>query len=494
MRGLTETVLGGLILLTAPLAAQTTDHNQRVVDALYVRGRYQGPLCGLPGGDFHSSSAGTYLKTAVEGIEDDNKGGGRSTVDFKKYTDIVEKAVTSAIGAVQNNPKNAAGWYYLGRADLQLGDLHGADSSFQRLLALAPSCDADVKSLRQRAWVALVTPSTDFMGKAQDTTLTPDQRQAWSDSALDILRDANLAAQYYPQAFYNLAGTFTIRHQYDSAIVYYKMALDKSGTDPQFAKMTQTGQFNLAHLYQAQHDTTDAITMYQKYVASNPNDNDAKRSLAALLRLSGHADEAGKIEGELMSSGAMTAPELVATGVRAFRDSNYAAAADAFQKALTLEPNNHDAMYDLANAYYAEKDGVKLQDAAQKLLAVEPMSQNNFKLLVNAYRLQNNQDQQIAVMTSFLALPTTLQVDSFRVANGGAKLYGQGIGMESADAAGKTIAPAPVTVTFEFLNAQGAVVGSQDATLPALKPHDTAPFSAVVTGDGIVAWRYHKKT
>ncbi len=45
-----------------------------------------------------------------------------------------------------------------------------------------------------------------------------------------MLRDANIIAQYYPQAYYNLAASFANMKppQYDSAVFYFKIAADKS--------------------------------------------------------------------------------------------------------------------------------------------------------------------------------------------------------------------------------------------------------------------------
>ena len=157
-------MLAGLCVLAAPLRAQT-EYNARVALALAPRGKYQAPLCPLKG-DFHSASAGTYLKTASEGFTDDITNQ-KSQVDSKKYTDGLGRAIHAATDAVTINPQNAAGWYYLGRSDLQLGDLRGADSAFTRLEKLSPECAEEIKGLRQKAWVVLVGPSTDFMRNGQ---------------------------------------------------------------------------------------------------------------------------------------------------------------------------------------------------------------------------------------------------------------------------------------------------------------------------------------
>ena len=110
-------------------------------------------------------------------------------------------------------------WYYLGRAQLQLGDLRGADSSFTRLEKLSPECAEEVKGLRQKAWVVLVGPSTEFMRTGQ------------LDSSIAILREANIIARYYPQGYYNLAGSFANmkpQPMVDSAIFYFKIAQEKA--------------------------------------------------------------------------------------------------------------------------------------------------------------------------------------------------------------------------------------------------------------------------
>lgn len=493
MRKLSLAVLGGLIALTAPLSAQTV-YNPRVESAMHVRGRFQVPLCPLKGSDFRTNSASVYLKSAVEGIEDDNKGGGRSQIDDKKYSDLVKKAVGAATEAVAANPQSATGWYYLGRADLQLGDLQGSDSAFAKLATLSPECTEEVKGLRQRAWIALVTPSTDFMTKAQDTTLSATERQAWVDSSLAVLRAANLAGEYYPQGLYNLGATFVLSKQYDSAIVYFKLARDKAAADPQFSKMVTDATYDLARLYQQQHDTPDAIIELRKYVALDTTDVQSRRSLASMLRTSGDTAEAGKLEGQLMSSGSMTPSDLLGVGVRDFGDKDYAAAAVAFQKVLAVEPNNHDALYDLASSYYWMEDGKSLIPAAQKLLDVDPLSMSAVKLLANGYRLDKQQDKQIDVTTRLLGMLVDVKVEHFVASPTGATLTGTATGNAAVNSSGKPIPPAPMTLVFEFTNNQGAVVATQEVAIPALQANAVQPISVTATASGITAWRYHPKS
>ncbi len=482
MRNTAIGVLACVGALAVPLGAQT-QYNVRVAVALAPRGKYEVPLCPLKGGDYRTASAGLYLKTAAEGMTDDLTHQ-RSQVDSKKYTDIVNKAIKAATDAIAANPQSAAAWYYLGRGDLQLGDLRGADSAFTRVETLSPDCAIEIKGLRQRAWLVLVQPSTEFMRAGQ------------LDSSLAVLRDAMIIARYYPQGFYNLAGTFANmkpQPMIDSAIFYFKIAQEKSATDTQFASTLKNATYNMAYLYQSAGDNQNAIVQYRKYLAIDPNDVDVKRALASTLRLTGSPAEAAQLEQQLMSSGSMTTGELATMGVQYFADKNYAAAADAFQKILATDPVNHDALYNLANSYFAMGDAKKLIETSQKLLDIDPLGSSNLKLLANGYRLAADTNKQIEVVMRLQAIPVEVSIDTFRTRKDGAKIAGTVTGKEAENASGKTIPPAPMVLVFEFTNAQGAVVATQEAPIPVLAPNATRAFGLEALGAGIVAWRYHPK-
>jgi len=467
--------------LAAPLRAQT-QYNTRVALALAPRGKYQAPLCPLKGGDFHSASAGTYLKVASEGFTDDLTNQ-KSQIDSKKYTDGLGRVVKAASDAIAINPNNAAAWYYLGRGELQLGDLRGADTSFTRLEKLSPECAEEVKGLRQKAWVVLVGPSTEFMKTGQ------------LDSSIAILREANIIARYYPQGYYNLGGSFANMKppMVDSAIFYFKIAQEKAATDPQFAATYKNVTYNLAYLYQSSGDNTNAIAEYRKYLTIDSTDVDVKRALASALRATGNAAEATKLEGQLMTSGSMTTPELAHAGINYFSEKNYPAAADAFQKILATDPVNHDALYNLANTYLAMKDGRKLIETSQKLLEIDPLGGSNVRLLANGYQIVADTNKQIEVVMKLLAMPVEVSIDSFFTRKDGAKLTLTATGKAAEDAKGKTIPPVAVNLVVEFLNAQGAVVTTQEAAFPVLAPNAKNTINVSGAGAGITAWKYHVK-
>jgi hypothetical protein len=50
-----------------------------------------------------------------------------------------------------------------------------------------------------------------------------------------------------------------------------------------------------------------------------------------------------------------------------------------------------------------------------------------------------------------------------------------------------------MTLTVEFLDGKGTVVGSQDVQIPALEAGKTHEIKAAAQGAGIAAWRYKRK-
>ena len=84
-------------------------------------------------------------------------------------------------------------------------------------------------------------------------------------------------------------------------------------------------------------------------------------------------------------------------GINFYNDQKYDDAAAAFRKVLETEPNNRDAIYNLANTYYAMKDNAKLIETSARLLQVEPMSENALQLLGAGYKNVNNIDKAIKI-------------------------------------------------------------------------------------------------
>lgn len=465
-------VLTGLVFL-GPQAAAAQQRVARVAKAMPTR--YIEPTCDLKYGHFQVSSVATYLKSGTE------------AGDPIKSASIIENAINTGTKAIVefDQGENGAAWYLLGRSYLQVGDIVGADSAFTRAAALVPECREDIQSWRNRAWLPLMNPATEFVNAGN------------ADSALALFRMASVISRAMPQGFYNMGVLFANMGQTDSAIAYFRRAQELAVTDvKQFTRDRNAATYNLAAMLQRANDHEQAAAELRKYIEWDPNDVDAKRALATSLRAIGRNDEAAALDREVLAAaqaaGDMSTSDMMSMGITFFNDKKYAEAADAFQQVLAKEPWSRDALYNLANAYYALDDGPKLIETSNKLLAQDPLSEDSRKLLAQGYRITADTARLIETVTELLATPTTVTVQSFNGTAGGAVLGGTATGKQ-AEKDGSEVAPTPRTLVVEFLNGEGAVVATTEVAVPALQPGVQFEWKAEAEGQGIVGWRYRVK-
>ena len=212
-------------------------------------------------------------------------------------------------------------------------------------------------------------------------------------------------------------------------------------------------------------------------------------------------DSAQAVEAELVAAvgaggeldaGASTG-DLFSYGVNAFSAKDYDAAISAFSIVLEREPHNRDAIFNLANSYYAKQDTTQLIAMAQQLVAIDPMNEYAQKLLGEGYRLADKTEELLEVVTAIEASPFNFDVKTFRPTADGASLQAQAIGRVARDIQGSPIPVEPVVLSVEFLAEGGTVVSTEEVTIPALEPEAVHEVIVEGTGAGIVAWRYAKK-
>jgi tetratricopeptide (TPR) repeat protein len=474
-------------VLLFPLAATAAESQQRVISERVAKSMpttYQAPDCGLKSGHFKVSSGATYLKTGIEADVPENQ---------KRALDDGERVLLEAMRQNRQDG-NPAAWYYLGRIYLQRGDIYGADSSLTRAEKLAPACAKEIDGYRRNAWVALIKGGTGF------------EEQKNLDSALVMYRQAGVMYRKSPIAYYQAAAVFNETGAPDSAAHYYGLAVAASGnvTDTTEQKIRNRSAFNRGALLLNSRKHPEAAAAFEQYLKWVPNDVEAKRGLAAAYRGQGQAEKAQALEQEIVAAGGTAAPggapgagagtaDLMNIGVNLYNDKKYVEAAEAFAKVAQAEPYNRDALFNLSNTYLALKDGAKLLATAQRLSAIEPMNENSLKLVGEGYKQAKQVDEAVKVAEKVLALPVDVRVTEFSPGANNATLTGTATGRAAQTPAGKPIPPAPITLVVEFLDAKGAVVGTQDVVLPALEAGKSQEIKLTAQGGGIAAWRYKRK-
>jgi tetratricopeptide (TPR) repeat protein len=472
-------IVSAIVLLgsgaVSAAAQQQPALNDRVAKAMPTK--YTAPKCELKAGHFKVSSGATYLKTGVETEVPGNRA--RALTSGEKVL----------LEAIQQNgqDKNPAAWYYLGRIYLQRGDLVGADSAISKAEALSPACKQDFSQERYIAWVPLVNAGIEF-AKAQN-----------NDSALALFRQANTIYRDKPAAYLNSGVIFANTGQTDSAIAYWQKAAEV-GERTNAVEDRNAATRNLGAVYQRVGRHKEAIPVLEKYLTWVPKDTEVKRALASSYLATGQTEKAAAIEKEVgpaPGGGAAASPASASAGamnaaIGLYNEKKYAEAAAGFGKVLATEPYNRDALYGLANSYIGLKSP-KLADVAARLVAIEPMNDEIVRMQANGLRMAKKEAQANKAAVRVLSMPITIAVTQFAPTAAGASITGTATGREAQTAQGKPVAAAPVTVIFEFLDAKGTVVGSQEVQIPALKPGQTQPIEAKAQGAGIAAWRYKRK-
>ncbi len=151
--------------------------------------------------------------------------------------------------------------------------------------------------------------------------------------------------------------------------------------------------------------------------------------------------------------------------------------------ALQQNPFHRNALSDLANANLGTKDTAGALTMAQRLHAIDPLNKAALRLLGQAWDLRGRRDSAQKYSTLGDTLTVDLTVASLVVDSSAATVAG--VASNTGGAPSK-----PLRVTFEFLDAEGAVQGNQVVEIPAIQPGGNQEFTARVGGRAIVGWRY----
>jgi tetratricopeptide (TPR) repeat protein len=449
--------------------------NDRVKNALPTK--YVAPTCALKAGHFKIQSAATYLKTGIETEVPENRA--RALNSGKKVL----------LEAVEQNQqeKNPAAWYYLGRIHLQQGDIVGADSALTKAEELLPGCKEDISKVRYTGWVPLVNAGIDF------------SKQENHDSALALYRQANTIYRDRPVAYLNAGVIFANNDQPDSALIYFKAA-SEIAERTNVVKDRNAATRNWGALLQRAGRHQEAVPVLEKYIGWVPSDIEVKRALASSYRATGQTEKAQALEKEVgaappaagQPSAAAASASQMNTAISLYNEKKYAEAAAAFEQVLVTEPYHRDALYGLANAYIGLKSP-KLAGAAGRLAAIEPLNDEVLRMLGTGQRMAKKEALANKTAIQLLAMPTTVKVTQFAPTADGATITGTATGREGETAQGKPLVRKPLTVVVEFLDPKGAVIANQEVAVPALKAGESHPIEAKAQGTGIAAWRYKQK-
>jgi tetratricopeptide (TPR) repeat protein len=462
-------------LAAAPLLAQG-QINSRL--AASQPAKWAPALCPIKAGNSKVDKAISALKKSYDA---------KTPADKAANLAEARQNLVTAITA-ENQTGNAAAWYYLARTALLRGDAVEADSAFTRAQELVPTCDIDITQYRQNSWANLANAAIEF------------QKNDQIDSAMALFRDASIMFRGLPHVYSNMGVVYANSGREDSAAVYFAKALEIAEKDTALTEDRNTAALNLAIMLSRSNQHDRSIAVLRKYLTWKPGDIDAQKVLAASFRASGKADSADALESAMAAELAkvdfdsLETPDLMSVGVAAFNKQRYPEAEAAFSRAVKRNPVSRDALYNLANTYFALKDNAKLVEYSTKLLELEPMNVDALRLLAQGQRGLNQEAEVIKTATRLVMMPFTIEITSFSLNAQRAILSADAVGRSPTDAAGKPIKTEPQTLVVEFVNLSGAPVATKEITVPVLKDGERHTIRLEGAGQGIMGWRYKAKS
>jgi tetratricopeptide (TPR) repeat protein len=227
-----------------------------------------------------------------------------------------------------------------------------------------------------------------------------------------------------------------------------------------------------------------AIAAYQNLVVAYPANAEAATTLSAVYSQAGRTTEAASaFDGLFAQPASISATEWYALGQRLVQGKLVGPGTKAFTLALQQNPYHRNALAELANVFLGTKDTVGALAMARRLVALDPLNKAAVRLFGQAWDLRGSRDSAQKYGTLGDTLTVDLTVASLVVDSTAATVAGVASNTGSAPTK-------PLRITFEFLDAQGIVQGTQTVEIPALQPGSNQEFTARGSGRGVAGWRY----
>ena len=254
-----------------------------------------------------------------------------------------------------------------------------------------------------------------------------------------------------------------------------------------------------------------------------------RQNLQAAFMLAGDTAAAAKTwEPQIANPSAYEYQDLLNSAVNAARASRAVDAGKLFEATLAQNPNNRDALFNLAVTYLTLEQNEKVGPIVTRLVAVDPANSENYNLAARAYLSLAKAAEKAKKPTVAAAyndstltwyntgnkLGAEVLFNEFSPTEKSVTIAGNVIdrrdkaepaappppppakgakGAKAKPAAKpveKTFPPKPVTLTFVALDKAGAVLGTESVTTEPLTPGNKARFSVTINAPNVVAYRY----
>lgn len=390
------------------------------------------------------------------------------------------------------------------------------DESFKGIVAAMPSCEGDVKALRQNElWLAVTRRALDASNSGQ------------MDTADFYARKSLMLSTESPYPHYVLANAANSKKDRAAAMGHWKLVISVSGADTSYRELKNSSLYLLsvnqleaaeaAKGAEQQSLAKDAAATFRAVLAATPDNPDTPnimQSWSDALKMAGDTAAIPSIYAEMLLNPAKgTDVSLTMAGVIATRINRSDDAIKLFESAVAKNPNARDALRNLAATYYGKDLFLKMFAPAQKLVAIDPNNYDGWMMF--AYAAQGLAkavvvptpkkgvvvspadrktmdalsaerkawtDTLVKYQTYAEALPVKVEVTQFQRTSKDATLT---LSFDQQLATDGTY-----SVTVEFVDAAGAVVGTSTQSVGPIKKGAPKSVAFKASATNVAGYRY----
>lgn len=401
------------------------------------------------------------------------------------------------------------------------------DSAFTVVEMAMPECVGTVAPWRQqKAWVSLINAAIEQVNSDH-----PDSAEVLAQRSLLLYRRA-------PYGYMVLGNVAQKRGKIDQATQFYRQTIEVATKDTTYEDVRRQTLLNLGNMVAtaAESATGDAKAAFaqqakdaydqllQDHGVKGAIADAARQGLTKLALAKGDtASFKATYKEQLANPGAFDYQALMNSAVSAARAEQVADARALFKAALDKNPFHRDALYNLAIMDIRTESFSEALPLIRRLVEVDPSNGDNYRLLAFAYAGMQKKD--VARAKELNARGKSIKLASqMKVVNDSIRMFNE-LGRAAVDSALKyndlpdkmplkvtfteftpgddkaviagtitnnTDAAKPYTISIDFLDKNGNVVTSQEATIAAVAPKSSGRFNLTAPGKGITAFRYKK--
>jgi len=269
-----------------------------------------------------------------------------------------EAALEAANQGIQNDSLNPLSYYQGALALVMLDrDYQRADTLMSQAVDLYPAFESDINPLREQAWINLYNQAIQPLNQGD------------TEEAARLFRLANDLYSQRPEAYLNLGSIYAQQGETEQAAEAFESALEVADREVErLAQMDSVDQAmmesarqnqniavqNLAQTLQGLGRYDEAVSVYEEYLQRNPDDIQALSLYASILSQAEMPDSAAAIYNGLLERDDLSSVEYGYVGIGLFGAEQWDRAAQAFERALELNPQSREPAYNLVQAYFRD--------------------------------------------------------------------------------------------------------------------------------------------